>query len=98
MPTPKKRKLYTFIYTDGVYLSYELTKDDYDNVEDSLVADPTPRRFVSTSVGVIGLDNIRAVIEQKDVEQEVEEEPQNDTLPPLDQESYDWIKQQIGGF
>ena len=32
MATPKKRYRYTFLYTDQTYLTYELTRDDYENV------------------------------------------------------------------
>lgn len=107
MATPKRRYKYTFLYTDGTYLTYELTREDFEKVEQGLTgvnANPDGRayikvtaHFVSTSIGVIGLDNIRSVIEQKEPEQNDEPEVNESELPVLDQESYNWVKQYMGG-
>lgn len=97
MATPKKKYNYTIFYNDGTYMTFELTKEDFNRIETGLTQ-AQAQTFASVSIGVIGLSNIKAVIEQKDAEPEVEEETQGDTLPPLDQESYNWIKEQIGGF
>lgn len=97
MATPKKKYQYTIFYNDGTYMTFELTKEDFNHIEAGLTQAQTST-FASVSIGIIGLSNIKAVIEQKDAEPEVEQEPQSDTLPPLDQESYNWIKEQIGGF
>lgn len=103
MATPKKRYKYTFLYTDQTYLTYELTREDFEKVEQGLTGtgDKTalglPRSFVAVSIGVIGLTNIRSVIEQKEEEPQVDEEGNPLELPVLDQESYNWIKQYIGG-
>lgn len=102
MPTPKKRYRYTFLYTDQTYLTYELTKEDFEKVEQGLtgVGERTilglPLSFVAVSIGVIGLANIRSVIEQKEEEPEEEAEKALTDLPVLDQESYNWIKQYVG--
>lgn len=95
MATPKKKYQYTIFYNDGTYMTFELTKEDFNHIEVGLTQ---AQGFAPVSIGIIGLSNIKAVIEQKDAEPEVEEETQGDTLPPLDQESYNWIKEQIGGF
>ena len=108
MATPKKRYRYTFLYTDQTYLTYELTREDFQRIEEGLTYQNAnedgrawikpEKKFVAVSIGVIGLENIRSIIEQKE-----EEEPQLDEegnpleLPVLDQESYNWIKQYMGG-
>ena len=98
MATPKKKYRYTIFYNDGTYMTFELTKDDFEEVKAGLTAAYMNKPiFASVSIGVIGLNNIKAVIEQKDEEPQ-EEVSTGDTLPPLDQESYNWIKEQIGGF
>ena len=83
MGTPKKRYSYTAVYTDGSYITYELTREDLSNIEQQLFAG---QNFASISLGIIGLKDIRSIIEQK--EQEQQEEQEQDTLPALDQESY----------
>ena len=95
MATPKKRYKYTIFYNDGTYMTFELTREDYAYVEAGLCG-TDDQRYAAISIGVIGLGNIKAIIEQK--EEELEEEAPTDTNPPLDQESYNWIKEQIGGF
>lgn len=96
MPTPKKRYMYTFFYNDGSYMMFELTKEDFNSLETALCR-VEELQYVATSIGIIGLSNIKAVILQKGEEDE-EEVKTSRTLPPLDQESYNWIKEQIGGF
>lgn len=96
MPTPKKRYTYTFFYNDGSYMTFELTKEDFNSVETGL-CHGEEWHYAATSIGIIGLSNIKAVILQKGEEDE-EEVKTSRTLPPLDQESYNWIKEQIGGF
>ena len=93
MATPKRKKPYTFWYTDGTYMIYEITREDFAEVDLSL---KMSKPFATISVGIVGLRDIRAVIEQKEEEQE-EQQPSQDTLPVLDQESYNWIKQYMGG-
>lgn len=90
MPTPKKKRSYTIFYNDGTYMTFELTKTDFEQIEDCLIR-LKEETYTSTSIGIIGLSNIKAVILQKEEEQE-EEKPETE-LPPLDQESYNWIKQ-----
>ena len=95
MATPKKRYSYTILYTDGTYITYELTRDDMEKIEEQLFAD---RSFASISIGIIGLKDIRSIIEQKEVEEEQQElEKPLENLPVLDQESYEWLKLYSGG-
>lgn len=96
MATPKKRKPYTFLYTDGSYITYELTKEDFTEIETGLIE---VRTFAPISIGIVGLKDIRSIIEQKEVseEPELDENGNPVELPILDQESYDWYKQYMGG-
>jgi hypothetical protein len=97
MATPKKRYKYTIFYTDGAFMTFELTKEDYKEIELGLTSNKGVA-FAAVSVGAIGLQGIRAIVEQKEEEPLVEDDEVNqDTLPALDQESYNWIKQYIGG-
>ncbi len=96
MATPKKRYKYTIFYTDGSFMTFELTKEDYAYVEAALCG-TDDQRYAAVSIGVIGLEGVRGIIEQKEEEPEMTDEPKADTLPALDQESYNWIKQYMGG-
>ena len=96
MGTPKKRYKYTFLYTDQTYLTYELTREDFALLEKAL-CETENKKYVSVSVGIIGLENIRSIIEQKEEEPQLDEEGNPLELPVLDQESYNWIKQYMGG-
>lgn len=95
MATPKKKYKYTFLYTDGTYLTYEITREDFTLLEKAL-CEGEEWKYVSISVGIVATDGIRSIIEQKDEEPQ-EDTPPEDTLPPLDQESYNWFKQFTGG-
>ena len=109
MATPKKRYRYTFLYTDQTYLTYELTREDFQRIEEGLTYQNAnedgrawikpEKKFVSVSIGVIGLENIRSIIEQKEEEPqpELDENGNPLELPILDQASYEWIKQYMGG-
>lgn len=96
MPTPKKRYHYTFLYTDGTYLTYELTREDYAKLETNLTSE-NRSTFVAVSIGIIATEGIRSIIEQKEQEPVEELEINESELPVLDQESYNWIKQYMGG-
>ena len=98
MATPKKRYSYTFLYTDGTYLTYELTREDFALLEKALCeTENKSKQYVAVSVGIIGLENIRSIIEQKEEEPQLDEEGNPLELPVLDQASYEWIKQYMGG-
>jgi hypothetical protein len=108
MATPKKRYRYTFLYTDQTYLTYELTREDFQRIEEGLTYQNAnedgrawikpEKKFVAVSIGIIGLENIRSIIEQKEEELTEEEETEKalTDLPVLDQESYNWLKQYVG--
>ena len=99
MATPKKRYRYTFLYTDQTYLTYELTRDDYENVLKAVAewGRQGGTLFAVISIGIISISDIRSIIEQKEEEPQLDEEGNPLQLPVLDQESYNWIKQYMGG-
>lgn len=94
MATPKKKYKYVFIYEDQTYLTYELTKEDFYSLEQAL-CHGEEWKYVSVSIGILSMSGIRSIIEQK--EDEEEQETPVDTNPPLDQDSYNWLKEN-GGF
>lgn len=94
MATPKKRYKYTFLYQDGTYITYELTKEDYEKI----LQRAHTEGVAVISIGFVNLQGIRSVIEQKEEEeQEVEVEQSLENIPVLDQESYEWLKSYVGG-
>ncbi len=94
MATPKKRYKYTFLYQDGTYITYELTKEDYEKV----LQRAHTEGVAVISIGFVNLQGIRSVIEQKEEEeQEIEVEQSLENIPVLDQESYEWLKSYVGG-
>lgn len=103
MATPKKRYKYTFLYTDGTYLTYELTREDYEHIVKAFTPksiDDYMCKFIHISIGIISAEGIRSIIEQKEPEQEAPEAPEEapmENLPVLDQESFEWLKQFAGG-
>lgn len=94
MATPKKKYKYTFLYTDGTYLTYELTREDFTLLEKAL-CEGEEWKHVSISIGIVATEGIRSIIEQKEPEPEQEtlEEAPMENLPVLDQESFEWLKQ-----
>lgn len=98
MATPKKKKPHTFLYTDGSYITYELTKEDYESLEAAL-CHGEERKYVAISIGIVSVQEIRSIIEQKEVDEEPELDENGNPveLPILDQESYNWYKEYMGG-
>lgn len=94
MGTPKKRYKYTAVYTDGSYMTYELTREDLTNIEEQLFAG---QGFASISLGILGLKDLRALVLQKEEEPEPEQTETETGTPVLDQESYNWLKMYMGG-
>jgi hypothetical protein len=100
MATPKKKKNYTFLYTDGSYVTYELTKEDYSEVQEALEETWSGHPiFVPISIGIVAVHDIRSIIEQKEVDEEPELDENGNPveLPIMDQESYNWYKEYMGG-
>jgi len=64
--------LYTVYYTDGSFLSYDFTKNDLLDIETSIMKE---QPFAFISIGVLGLKDIRSIIEQKEVIEDKGAEP-----------------------
>ena len=72
MPKPKVRKPYNFLYTDGSYITYDLTKDEYTDITQLLGTDA---KFVKVDFGILALSDIRSVVELKEEKKEVKTSP-----------------------
>lgn len=82
---------YAIYYKDGTYMTYDLTKDDYEALTGAIVE----RKPVALSVGFIVIDDIRAVILQKPTPAPVPDKPAVPDLPPDERE---WLKTALAGI
>jgi hypothetical protein len=90
MATPKKKYPYAIYYKDGSYMIYDLTTDDYATLVQGVIDNA---HGVVTSVGLLVLEDIRSIIEQKPepkVKKVKEEKP---AYPDLDAESVEWLNE-----
>lgn len=78
-----KKTAYAIYYKDNSYMTYDLTKSDYEALRGALGF----CEYVETSIGMLATGDIRAVIEQRPLPPQ-EEKPTN---PPLSQDAYAWI-------
>ncbi len=90
MPSPKKRYPYAIVRNDNTYNVYDLTKDDYKLLVDMLIEEEGHVPYVELSIGIIRVDDIRSVIEQKPEPVQKEDKP---ALPPMSQEERTWYNQ-----
>lgn len=91
MASPKKRTPYAVVRDDNTYVIYDLTKDDYEHLSNSLVSEA---KFCKLSIGILKLSDIRSVIEQKP-EPKAKKEKQLETgTPDLDVTAIAWLKEQ----
>ena len=79
-------KLYTFYWNDGSYLSYMLTKAEFDKITEAIA---TEMPVVVVDVGMFVPKDIRSIILHKEVK---EPEPIKGANPDMTQEELDWIK------
>lgn len=77
--------MYAVMYTDGTYMTYEFTEEDYNLIALTMCSD---QRVAVTSLGILVLTDIRSIIKQKPQEQPAESES---AYPNIDQESRAWI-------
>lgn len=63
MATKPGRRTYAIYYSDNTYMTYELTRGDYEKLEDTFNAN---KQHVKLSLGILALKDIRAVIEQRE--------------------------------
>ena len=69
--TPPRTYPFAVYYSDGSYLVWDLTKQDYEKLKTLLQQDPCPL-YVELSIGIIGIKEIRAIIEQRESEEQEE--------------------------
>lgn len=91
MASKAKAYPYAIYRTDNSYLVYDLTKADYQKIQEAISKD---HRFVEISIGFLNLTDIRAIIKQRPVEQK-QEKP---ALPELTAEDYLYLKTVLGGM
>lgn len=81
----RAKKLYTVYYNDGSYLSYRLTKPEYDKLINAIVQ---PDSYaVGLSIGLLVVKDIRSVILQSEKPVEQNEGASPDMTP----EEKSWI-------
>lgn len=90
MATPQKRRPYAIIRDDSSFVIYELTKDDYETLSNSLVSE---YKFCKISIGTFKLTDIQAVVEQKP-EPKAKEKPLETGTPDLDVTAIAWLNEQ----
>ena len=84
----RTKKLYTVYYNDGTYLSYRLTKPEYDMIGKA-VSDPNgPITAVDLSIGLLVTRDIRSVILQSEKPVEQNEGASPDMTP----EEKSWVE------
>jgi hypothetical protein len=92
MPSPKYvKKTYAIHYDDSSYMIYTLTNEDYKTIRTGMFKS-VPLVVVETSVGLLNLTGIRAVIEQKPLPKEAKET--KSASPDMDTLSTAWLKEQ----
>jgi hypothetical protein len=69
-------------------MTYDLTKSDFETITIFLLEAPCDRRgFVKLSIGLLGLNDVRSIIEQREPE-EIEELPSADPDLSLTMQNY----------
>jgi hypothetical protein len=94
MPSPKYvKKDYAIIRDDNTYVNYTLSNQDYEKLEIALM---NGNPYVKVAIGMIGLKDVRAVIEQKPEDKSkkevVKENPAG--TPDVDVMTFEYLKQQ----
>lgn len=96
---PKKSKAnrhpFAIYYTDGSYMVYDVTMEDYEDLKRALTF---KEDVVETTVGLIMTRDIRSVIEQRPPEKPKEATPDKPALPKLTIEEARWIKTAMEGI
>lgn len=94
MPSPKYvKKDYAIIRDDNTYVVYTLNNQDFKLLRDQLLGES---KYAELSVGLIGLKDVRAIIEQKPedkVKKEVIKENHSGT-PDVDVMTFEYLKKQ----
>jgi hypothetical protein len=84
MATKPKVYPYTILRDDNTYLTYDMTRKEYEELYKALM---NARPFIKVEAGIISLKDVRHVIEVEPVE-EVEARPENPPVSPEELEQY----------
>jgi hypothetical protein len=84
MATKPKVYPYTILRDDNTYLTYDMTRKEYEDVYTAL---SNGRAFIKVEAGIISLKDVRHVIEVE-IQEEVENQPQNPPVSPDELEQY----------
>lgn len=60
----KKTYPYAIHYNDGSYMVYDLTREDFDKIKKHMAGPPNVR-IIECSIGILNLQDVRSVIEQR---------------------------------
>lgn len=84
MATKPKKFHYTILRDDNSFLTYDLTKKEYEEIFKAL---SNGRAFIKVEAGIISLKDVRHVIEVE-IQEEVENQPYNPPVSASEQEQF----------
>lgn len=84
MATKPKVYPYTILRDDNSFLTYDLTKKEYEEIFKAL---SNGRAFIKVEAGIISLKDVRHVIEVE-IQEEVENQPHNPPVSAAEQEQF----------
>lgn len=84
-------KEYNVFYKDGTFMTIELSKEDFDAIARSLTAKES---HVAVSKCILALEDIRMIVERKEVKQEKE----RPILPVLDIDSEEFLRERLASI
>lgn len=104
MATPKKRYPYNFFYRDKSFVTFDLTKEDFDKVVEYKM---DGKDVVPVSIGFIEIKDVVTAVEKKmdkEIEKPKGDEPKEEIyesfskkfgLPDLDEESREYLQKSL---
>jgi len=85
MATKPKKFHFTVLRDDNTYLTYDMTRKEYEELYTALV---NGRAFIKVEAGIISLKDVRHVIEVEIQEEEAENKPEAPPVTVAEQEAY----------
>lgn len=85
MATKPKKYPHTILRDDNTFLTYDLTKKEYEDIYTALA---NGRAFIKVDAGIISLKDVRHVMEVEVQEEEVQTQPYTPPVSPSEQEEY----------
>ena len=108
MATPKRRYPYNFVYRDGKYVEFHLTREDFEKITAAKIAGAPDT--VAVSIGFIEIKDVITAVEKavptETKERKVKEEVDEDTVsfskrfntPPVDVESEEYLRRVLANI